>query len=55
MLNNQSIIENLLDMWLSQKQLEKIKTDWNAFYNDPLKYKDSVVIEMVKLALQEAD
>ena len=52
-MNNQAIIENMLDMWLSQKQLEKIKEDWNAFYNDPLKYKRTVVIDIVKLDLQE--
>lgn len=52
-INNQAIIENLLDMWLSQKQLEMIQTDWKVFYNDPLKYKGTVVIDMIKLALQE--
>ena len=52
-MNNQTIIENLLDMWLSQKQLNAIKNGWNAFYNDPLSYKGTVVIEMVKLYLQE--
>lgn len=52
-MNNQAIIECLLDMWLSQKQLKKIKTDWKAFYNDPVKYKDTIVIEMVKQAITE--
>ena len=52
-MNNQSIIENMLDMWLSQKQLNAIKNGWNAFYNNPLAYKGTVVIEMVKLYLQE--
>ena len=52
-MNNQAIIENMLDMWLSQKQLEKIKKGWNAFYNDPLKYKETVVVDMIKLDLQE--
>ena len=52
-MNNQAIIENMLDMWLSQKQLEKIKESWNAFYTDPLKYKGIVVVDMVKLDLQE--
>ena len=52
-MNNQALIENMLDMWLSQKQLEKIKEGWNAFYNDPLKYKGTVVIDMIKLDLQE--
>ena len=52
-MNNQALIENMLDMWLSQKQLEKIKEGWNAFYNDPLKYNGSVVVDMIKLDLQE--
>ena len=52
-MNNQALIENMLDMWLSQKQLEKIKEGWNAFYNGPLKYKGTVVIDMIKLDLQE--
>ena len=47
------IIENMLGMKLSQKQFEKIKDGWNAFYNDPLKYKNTIVVEMVKLYLQE--
>ena len=52
-MDNQAIIENMLDMWLSQKQLEKIKEGWNASYNDPLKYNGSVVVDMIKLDLQE--
>lgn len=52
-MNNQALIENMLDMWLSQKQLEKIKEGWNAFYNESLKYKGTVVIDMIKLDLQE--
>ena len=52
-MDNQAIMENMFDMLLSQKQLEKIKEGWNAFCNDPLKYKGTVVIDMVKLDLQE--
>lgn len=52
-MNKQALIENILDMWLSQKQLEKIESGWNAFYNDPLKYKDSIVVEMVKQSITE--
>ena len=48
-MNNQAIIENMLDMWLSQKQLEKIKEGWNAFYNDPLKYDGTIVVDMIRL------
>ena len=52
-MNNQAIIENLFDMWLSQKQLNAIKNGWNAFYNNPLEYEGTIVVEMVKLYLQE--
>ena len=52
-MKNQAIIENMLDMWLSQKQLEKIKESWNAFYKDPLKYEGTIVVDMVRLDLQE--
>lgn len=52
---NQVLIENILDMWLTQRQLEKIKGDWGAFYNDPVKYRGTVVIEMVKEYLREKE
>ena len=52
-MNNQAIIENMLNMWLSQKQLEKIKEGWNAFYNDPLKYEGTIVVDMVRLDVRE--
>ena len=52
-MDNQAIIENMLDMWLSQKQLEKIKEGWNAFYNDPLKYEGTIVVDMVRLDVRE--
>ena len=52
-MNNQAIIENMLDMWLSQKQLEKIKEGWNAFYNDPVKYEGTRVVDMVRLDVRD--
>ena len=52
-MDNQAIIENMLDMWLSQKQLEKIKEGWNAFYNDPLKYEGTIVVDMIRLDVRE--
>lgn len=36
----QAVIENILDLWLSQKQLAKIQKDWKGFWNDPVKYKN---------------
>ena len=53
MMNNQALIENILDLWLSHRQLEYIRTEWKAFYSNPLKYKDSVVPTLVKLGLSE--
>ena len=52
-MDNQAIIENMLDMCLSQKQLEKIKEGWNAFYNDPLKYEGTIVVDMVRLDVRD--
>lgn len=53
MMTKQALLEHVLDMWLTSKQIEAIKTGWNAFYNDPMQYKNSVVIDMVKLFLQD--
>lgn len=52
-MNNQAIIENILDMWLTTTQLEAIKEDWKAFYNSPLDYKDTIVVYMVKQFVNE--
>lgn len=46
------VLESVLGMKLSEKDIEKIKMGWNDFYNNPLKYKDSVVVDMVKLSLE---
>lgn len=50
-MSKQALIENILDMWLSQKQLEYIKDGWKAFYNNPMEYKDTIVIDLVKQGL----
>ena len=52
MMAKQALLEHVLDMWLTSKQIEHIKEGWNAFYNDPMQYKNSVVVDMVKLSLQ---
>lgn len=54
MMTKQAIIENVLDMWLTQKQLDAIEEDWNAFYNNPMLYKNSIVVDMIKQFLMEA-
>lgn len=53
MMTKQALLEHVLDMWLTQKQIDAIEKGWNAFYNEPLKYQNSVVVDMVKLSLQE--
>ena len=53
MITKQALLENVLDMWLTQKQIDAIEHGWNAFYNNPMQYKNSVVVDMVKLFLQE--
>ena len=53
MMTKQALLENVLDMWLTQKQIEAIKTGWKAFYENPMQYKNSVVIDMIKQFLKE--
>ena len=47
-MTKQVILENILDIQLSQRQLEYIQDEWKAFYNDPLKYKGTIVPELIK-------
>lgn len=51
----QTLIEHVLDMWVSKKQLDDIRLQWHAFFADPLKYKDTMVPEMVKQYLSELE
>lgn len=50
-MTKQALLESVLDMFLTSKQIEYIAEDWKAFYNNPLKFKNSVVVDMVKLSL----
>lgn len=43
----------MLDMQLSAKQMDLIKVGWKAFYSNPGQYRGSVVVDMVKLSLQD--
>lgn len=52
-MTKQALLEHVLDQFLTSKQMAYIKDGWNAFYNDPMQYKNSVVVNMVKLSLQE--
>ena len=51
-MTKQALLENVLDMFLTSKQIEAIEIGWKAFYNEPLQYKNSVVVDMVKLSLE---
>ena len=53
MMTKQALLEYVLDMWLTQKQIDAIENGWNEFFNNPMQYKNSVVVDMVKLFLQE--
>lgn len=44
-------VERVLGIELTEEQLEHVKAGWNAFYNNPSAYEDSVVVDMVKLGL----
>ena len=53
MMTKQALLEHVLDMWLTQKQIDAIENGWNEFFNNPMQYKNSIVVDMVKLSLQE--
>lgn len=47
----QSLIENVLGLLLSQRQLEYLKDQWHYFYNNPLEFQNTLVISMIRLDL----
>lgn len=47
-MTKQALLENVLDMFLTKRQMDAIEKYWKAFYTDPLKYKDSVVVDLIK-------
>lgn len=53
MIQKQQALENALGMSLTSKQIDAIEKGWNEFYTDPLKYRNSIVVDMVKLSLKE--
>lgn len=53
MMTKQALLENVMDMWLTQKQIETIKTEWKAFYENPMQYENSVIVDMIKQFLKE--
>lgn len=52
-MSKQALIENVLDRFLTSKELESLERDWKAFYNDPCKYRGTVVVELVNSYLSE--
>ena len=46
-------IESVVGMKIGATTVKLLKTDWKAFYNDPKKYKDTVVVELIKAAITE--
>lgn len=46
-------IEKILGVKMSMKEYFVLRLDWFEFYNNYDKYKDSVVVDMVKLWLEE--
>lgn len=52
-MTKQALLENVLDQFLTSKQMEYIQDGWNAFYREPLFYKNSIVVDMVKLSLND--
>ena len=39
-MTKQALLEHVLDQFLTSKQIAYIQDGWNAFYNEPLKYKN---------------
>ena len=54
-MTKQAILENVLDMFLTSKQIKAIEDGWKAFYNEPLQYANSIVVDMVKLSLESKE
>jgi len=52
-MTKQAMLENVLDMFLTSKQIEAIEDGWNAFYREPLKYKNYA--NMVKSSLESKE
>lgn len=46
-------LEEVLGTQLTEAQTEYLKEYWKAFYNNPLSYKGSVVLDMVKQDLNQ--
>lgn len=52
-MSKQALIENVLDRFVTSAELKALESDWKAFYNDPCKYKGTVVVELVNSYLDK--
>lgn len=52
-MSRQSIVENILDMWLVSSEMDYIKEFWLGFWKDPLKYKNSALPNMIVQDIRE--
>ena len=46
------ILESVLDRKLDDEEIESIKLGWNEFYKNPEKYRNTIVVDMVRLSLE---
>jgi hypothetical protein len=51
-MDKHELIEDILNMQLSTGQMDSIEVDWSAFYDNPEQYRNSIVVDMVRLSLQ---
>lgn len=49
----QAIFENVLDRVVTYDMMRYIEKGWNDFFNNPLRYENTIVVDMVNLCLDE--
>ena len=50
---SKQVLENVLGLWLSDNQIDYIKTQWHYFYNNPNEFKNSIFISMIRIDLAD--
>ena len=53
MTDNRIVIEDIVGRPLTDKEYEDMKIDWKVFCRNPRFYKESVVVDMVRLWLSD--
>lgn len=51
-MDKHELIEDILNMQLSIEQMGSIEVGWRAFYDNPEQYRNSIIVDMVRLSLQ---